>query len=388
VAPAESTRLARRIAIVGIGETRYQRQAARPLMALLLEAARAALADAGLAARDVDGIVAPGTSYAELHELARELGVRAQFFNAAGYSGGAAVVSAPLLAALAVDAGLASTVLCVRGLAWGTERQGNVGQLHAEMPMKAAFEIPFGWYPQIVYFAGMARRHMELYGTTETQLGEVAVAFRRHAALGDNALLRDKPLTLEQYLAEPYLAEPFRASDCCLVNDGAGAFVMVDRERAHDLCQPPVTVLGVGAGVSEEGEFASLRADYLATAAVHSAPRAFAMAGLAPDDVDLVTLYDNFTSMVIQQLEDMGFCRRGEGGPFVAGGRIALGGALPVNPSGGQLAQAFMLSMNNLCETVRQLRGTAGARQVEGADVGLVAGYSGSEHATLLLGRG
>jgi acetyl-CoA acetyltransferase len=104
--------------------------------------------------------------------------------------------------------------------------------------------------------------------------------------------------------------------------------------------------------------------------------------------VDLVTLYDNFTSMVIQQLEDMGFCRRGEGGPFVAGGRIALGGALPVNPSGGQLAQAFMLSMNNLCETVRQLRGTAGARQVEGADVGLVAGYSGSEHATLLLGRG
>jgi acetyl-CoA acetyltransferase len=356
-------------------------------MGLLLEAAHGALADAGLAARDVDGIIAPGTSYAELHELARELGVPNQFFNAAGYSGGAAVVSAPLLAALAIEAGLATTVLCVRGLAWGTERQGNVGQLHAEMPMKASFEIPFGWYPQIVYYAGMARRHMALYGTTERQLGEVAVAFRRHAALTENAVLRDKPLTLEQYLAEPYLAEPLRAPDCCLVNDGAGAFVMVGCTRARDLRQPPVLVLGVGAGVSPEGEYSSLRTDYLETAAVHSAPRAFAMAGLTPTDVDFVTLYDNFTSMVIQQLEDMGFCRRGEGGPFVADGRITLGRTLPVNPSGGQLAQAFMLSMNNVCESVRQLRAAAGPRQIEGAEVGLVAGYSGSEHATLLLGR-
>jgi len=380
--------LARRIAIVGIGETRYERRSAQGLAALLLEASRAALDDAGLAGRDVDGIIAPGTGYAELHELARELGVRTQFFNAQGYSGGAAVVSAPLLAALAVDAGLARTVLCVRGLAWGSERRGNVGEPHAEMPMKAAFEIPFGWYPQVVHFAGMARRHMELYGTTEAQLGQVAVACRRHAALHENALLRDRPLTLAQYLAEPYLADPFRAADCCLVNDGAGAVVMTTIERARDLRQPPVTVLGVGCGVTPEGEYSSLRDDYLATPAVHSAPPAFAMAGLAPADVDFVALYDNFTAMVIQQLEDMGFCRRGEGGPFVENGRIELGGALPVNPSGGQLAQSFLLSMNNLCEAVCQLRGAAGPRQVEDAEVGLVAGYSGAEHATLLLGRG
>jgi acetyl-CoA acetyltransferase len=379
--------LAGRIAIVGVGETRYQRAARRPLATLLIEAARAALDDAGLRAHDVDGLIAPGTSYQELHELARELGIHRQFFTAESYHGGAAVASAPLVAAMAVEAGVASIVLCCRGLAWGSERRGNVGQLHAEMPMKATFEIPFGWYPQIVYFAGMARRHMALYGTTEAQLGAVAVAFRRHAALHENALLRDRPLSLAQYLAEPYLAEPFRASDCCLVNDGAGAFVMTARARARDCRQPPVIVLGVGAGVSEDGEFSSLREDYLSTPAVHSAPRAFAMAGLGPDDVDFVTLYDNFTGMVIQQLEDMGFCARGEGGPFVADGHIALGGALPVNPSGGQLAQAFMLSMNNLCETVRQLRGQAGARQVSDAEVGLVAGYSGSEHATLLLGR-
>ena len=148
-----------------------------------------------------------------------------------------------------------------------------------------------------------------------------------------------------------------------------------------------VVVLGTGTGVSEEGEYSSLRADYLATAAVHSAPRAFGMAGLGPGDVDFVTLYDNFTSMVIQQLEDLGFCQRGEGGPFVEGGRIEVGGELPVNPSGGQLAQAFVLMMNNVCETVRQLRGAAGPRQIRDAEVGLVAGYSGAQHATLLLGR-
>jgi len=148
-----------------------------------------------------------------------------------------------------------------------------------------------------------------------------------------------------------------------------------------------VAVLGVGCGVTEEGEYSSLRADYLSTPAIHAAPRAYAMAGVGPEDVDFVTLYDNFTGMVIQQLEDLGFCQRGEGGPFVAGGRIAVGGELPINPSGGQLAQAFILMMNNVCESVRQLRGTAGARQIPGARIGLINGYSGSETATLILGR-
>src|SRR3989442_1445186 len=233
-----------------------------------------------------------------------------------------------------------------------------------------------------------ARRHGALWGAAGARPGGAGAASRRRAARGETALLGDNPPPLEQSPAGPSLAEPFRAADCCLVNDGAGAFVMTAAERARDLRQPPVTVLGVGAGVSEEGEYASLRTDYLATAAVHSAPRAFAMAGLKPADIDFVTLYDNFTSMVIQQLEDMGFCGRGEGGPFVGAGRIALGGALPVNPSGGQLAQAFMLSMNNLCESVRPLRGAAGPRAGEDAEGGPGAGHSGSEHATLLLGRG
>jgi acetyl-CoA acetyltransferase len=379
-------KLGGRIAIVGIGETRYLQRADRPLKTLLLEAARAALDDAGLAAQRIDGLMAPGASYTELHALARELGIGGQFWNAGGLSGAPAVLSSPLHAALAIEAGLATTVLCVRGLAWGSERKGNVGQPHAEMPNKASFELPFGWYPQVVHFAGMARRHMELYGTTEEQLGLIAVTMRKHASLAADAVLGNKPLTLDDYLATPYLAEPFRKHDCCLVNDGAAAYVMTSLERARDLRHPPVTMLGAGTGVTEEGEYSSLREHYLWTPAVYAAPRAFAMAGLAPSDVDVVSVYDNFTGMVLQQLEDMGFCERGGGGAFVESGAIELDGVLPVNPSGGQLAQAFVLMMNHLCETVHQLRGTAGPRQIEDARVGCLGGYSGSEYAVLLLG--
>src|SRR2546422_9957626 len=167
--------LARRIAIVGVGETRYERRATRDLAALRCEASRAALADAGLAAAAVDGLIVPGSGYAELHELARDLGMRGQFHAASCFHSGTAVVAAPLEAALAIEAGLAHTVLCCQGVAWGSERRGNVGQPHAEMRMKAAFETPFGWYPQAVHFAGMARRHMGLVSATERQLGEVEI---------------------------------------------------------------------------------------------------------------------------------------------------------------------------------------------------------------------
>ncbi len=171
------------------------------------------------------------------------------------------------------------------------------------------------------------------------------------------------------------------------MNDGAAAFVMTSAERARDLAKRSVVVLGVGQGVAPEGEFSTLRSDYLATPAVHAAPKAFAMAGLGPADVDFVELYDNFTAMVLIQLEDLGFCKRGEGGPFVEGGRIALDGDLPVNTAGGMLSQAFMFSANLVVEGVRQIRGECGERQLEGAEVGLVTGYTGSQYAAALLGR-
>ncbi len=188
-----------KIAIVGVGETRYERRSGRPLGALMFEASRSALADAGVDASKVDGLVLPGMDYAGPHELARTVGVREQFFSAQSLSGGSGLVSSLLVAALAIDAGLATTVLCCQGIDWGSERRGNVGQPHAEMRMKAALEIPFGWYPQVVHFAGMARRHMELYGTTERQLGEVAVTFRQNARRTENAIYR-KPLEIGEYL--------------------------------------------------------------------------------------------------------------------------------------------------------------------------------------------
>ena len=375
-----------KVAIVGVGETRYERRSGRPLLAMMLEASRAAVADGGIEFGTIDGLVMPGLEYAALHEIARNLGVRRQFFAAESFSAATAVVGGMLLAAMAIDAGVATTVLCCRGADWGSERRGNVGQPHAEMRMKAQLEIPFGWYPQVVHFAGMARRHMELYATTEQQLGTVAVAFRKHAAMSGNAVITE-PLTIEEYLAQPYVAEPFRALDCCLVNDGAAAYVVTSVERARDLRQPMVTVLGVGHGVSVDGEFSTLRSDYLRTAAVHAAPKAYAMAGIGPDDVDFVELYDNFTYMVLQQLEDLGFCGEGEGGPFVEHGRIEIAGELPVNTSGGMLSQSFVFSGNLVAEAVRQLRGQCGERQVAGARVGLVTGYTGAQYAAAVLGR-
>jgi acetyl-CoA acetyltransferase len=379
------------IAIVGIGATPYRKTLPDDLATLHARACRAALDDAGLTVGDVDGIVDSTGSYGAVHELIRHLGIRHQVHLGVSLHAAPATVGAPLQAALMVEAGLATTVLVVSGVDWGSERKGNTGIAHAEMAMKTAFEMPQGWYPQVVHFAGMARRRMALYGVTEEQLGSVAVAARRHAVLttaaGEDALLGHKPLSLEQYLATPYIAEPYRSHDCCVVNDGAAAFVMTTHERAKDLRQEPVSVLGVGLGILPMGEYSSLREDYLATAAVHSAPRAFAMADLTAGDVDFVELYDNFTGQVLQMLEDLGFCGRGEGGAFVSGGRIEIGGELPVSTAGGQLAGAFLFGANLVTEATKQLRGACGARQVQGAQVGLVAGYSGAEHATLLLGR-
>lgn len=377
----------RSLSVVGIGETRYARKLERDLASLALEAAEAACADAGLATRDLDGLLAPWADYAGRHELARNLGVGHPFFSASSMAGASGVMSTVLLARLAIEAGLATTVLCVQAIDWGSERQGNVGSPHAAMRMKAAFEIPSGWYPQIVHFAGMARRHMELYGTTPEQLGAIAVAARRHASLCDNAI-QQAPLTMAEYLSAKYLAEPFHAADCCLVNDGAAAWIITTEERARDLRQRGVRVLGVGQGTAPGGEFSSLRPDYLTTAATHSGPRAFTEAGISASDVDFVELYDNFTIIALEQLEDLGFCAKGEGGAFVEGGRIELGGALPFNTAGGQLAQAYVLSANLMVEAVRQLRGDCGVRQVAGAKVGLVTGYTGAEHVTVLLGAG
>ena len=258
---------------------------------------------------------------------------------------------------------------------------------HAAEQFKANLELPFGWFPQPVYFATIARRHMHEYATTAEQLGAIAVSCRRHANLHPGAVMFDKPMSLDDYLAQPMLVDPLRLSDCCLISDGGAAYVMTTPERARDLPRPPVLVAGVGEGHSGASTFWSQQGDFTATPQVFSAPPAFEMAGIRPSDVDLLTLYDPFTIVALMQIEDMGFCEKGEGGAFVEGTRLHHDGAgLPYNTHGGLLSHAYVLGIAHVVEVVRQLRGEAHA-QVPDCRVGVYGGYTGHMASTLVLTR-
>jgi acetyl-CoA acetyltransferase len=237
-------------------------------------------------------------------------------------------------------------------------------------------------------YAMVAQRHMHEYGTTSEQLAEIAVSTRRHASLNPNARMRD-PISLEDVLASRVISSPLHLLDCCIISDGGGALVVTSVERARDLARKPVLVRGCGEAVCHQ-EIGS--PDLLTMAARQSGNDAFAMAGVARDDVDLCTLYDSFTITVLLTLECLGFCKPGEGGGFVEGGRIGLGGALPVNPDGGGLSSNHpgMRGIFLVIEAVRQLRRECGERQVEGAELACVHGTGGTlgvlhSGATLIL---
>jgi acetyl-CoA acetyltransferase len=275
------------------------------------------------------------------------------------------------------------------------EMAGGPGVFHAQERMKASLEVPFGWFPQPVYFATIARRHMHEYGTRAEQLGAIAVACRRHANGHPGAVLRERPLSLDDYLGRPMLVDPLRVEDCCLISDGGGAYVMTSAERARDCRHPLVSVLGVGEGRSATGTYWSQQAAFTSTPQVFSAPPAFAMAGLGPADVDVLALYDPFTIVALMQIEDMGFCAKGEGGAFVEGTRLHFdgrgpearpAGRLPLNTHGGLLSHAYVLGISHVVELVRQLRGEA-ANQVAGARVAVYGGYTGAMASTLVLAR-
>jgi acetyl-CoA acetyltransferase len=286
--------------------------------------------------------------------------------------------------------GKATHILNTFGVAWATQRGsmvGGPGEVHASQGFKQNLEVPFGWFPQPVYFATIARRHMHDFGTTEDQLGAIAVACRRHANLTPGAVMHDRPLTLEQYRASPPIVAPFRKEDCCLISDGGGAYVMTTTERARDLRQPVVTVAGVGLGHSVTGGHWSQQPAFTSTPQVFAAPAAFAMAGIEPSDVDVYTCYDPFTIVTLMQIEDSGFCPKGEGGAFVAGDTLHFdSGKLPTNTHGGLLSHAYVLGIAHVVEVVRQLRHEAAA-QVPGAEIGVYGGYTGGEAATLVLRR-
>ena len=376
-------------AIAGIGESEVSRRSELTNVELGLRAAVTAMRDAGLAAADIDGVITqqtranPQANVAPL--LAQRLGIEASYVNDICLSG-AAPAAMVANAAAAIRAGLCSVVLCASG--GGDQPLSREGRGRGRLATGwEDFMVPFGAGAAPVSYALGARRHMHLYGTTSEQFGAVAVACRKHAMLNPNAVMK-KPMTLADHQESRMLVDPYRLLDCCVPAAGAGAVIVTSAERAKDLRHLPIRLAGVGAS----SLFATLeRADELASSAAKDASaRAFAMAGLAPKDVDLAEIYDPFTSVVVVSLEDYGFCEKGEGGAFVENGRIEIGGELPVNTHGGLLSQGHVGGITHITEAVRQLRHQAeDERQVGDARVALASSQCAQLglHFTLLLSR-
>jgi acetyl-CoA acetyltransferase len=350
-------------------------------------AAKNALDDAGLGVHEVDGLVVASTnSFMSGLALAEHLGVRPKFTEST-MVGGSSFVGHLIPAALALNAGLCDTIL----VAYGSNQRTGVGRGEAGKYKMALdpqpFEHPYKPFNPPTSYALAAARHMHQYGTTRAQLAEIAVAARRWAQLNPEAFARE-PLTADEVLESRMISDPLTVRDCCLVTDGGGAYVLTRAERAKDFPQPPAYLLGVGA--AHWHRQISSMPDLTVTAATESGQRAYEMAGLGPRDVDVVELYDAFTINTLLFLEDLGFCGKGEGGAFVSDGRIAPGGALPVNTNGGGLSCVHpgMYGIFLVIEAVRQLRGEAGARQVKDAAVALAHGNGGvlSSQITALFG--
>jgi acetyl-CoA acetyltransferase len=378
-----------RVAIVGIGETAYTKASGRTAREIGAEAAERAIADAGLEPSDIDGLTWNG-AFADFDAAAfhEHFGTDHELWTSPWGGGMTWAATAPHLAAQAIEAGKAKHVLNVFPVAWATQRSsmtGGPGETHASQPLKQNLEVPFGWFPQPVYFATIMRRHMLEFGTTEEQFGAIALACRRHANLHPGAVMHDKSMTIDDYLGSPVLAAPLRMFDSCLISDGGAAYITTSIERARDLPQAPAVVVGVGEGNAASGGHWSQQRDFTSTPQVFSAPAAFAMAGLSPSDVDVLTVYDPFTVVSIMQIEDMGFCPKGEAGAFAEGNALHHdGGVLPFNTHGGLLSHAYVLGIAHVVEIVKQLRGTAPA-QVPDCDVAVYGGYTGGTASTLIL---
>lgn len=379
--------LKEKVAITGVGETAYARGSARSVIQLQMEASLAAIRDAGLTPKDIDGIIPGGITGAPAEEFVTNFGIADLRFSALTPLGGASSIAAVQCAAAAIAMGICKHVLISAGR--NTSHGPRVGARVHEMRQfhfVTEFELPLGAIAPAQFYAPMARRHMELYGTTSRQLGEIAVSTRAHALLNDNAVMK-KPITLEDHQNSRMIADPFRLLDCSLESDGGAAFVVSAAERAKDMRQPPTYVMGIAEGHPDSPSSITQRPDMTRIGIAKAAPKAFGMAGVTPADIDVAEIYDCFTWVVLCQLEDMGFCKKGEGGAFVEGGRLRLGGSLPTNTHGGLLSQAHMVGLNHVVELVRQLRGQAGRAQVAEAQIGLATGYGDLGDGALMIMR-
>lgn len=360
----------------------------RSVVSLAVEAVRLALEDAGLAPGDVDGLLVNSgmMSGLDLH-VQNQLGFRDLRLLNHMNAWGATAASMVMFAAMAVLAGMAKTVVCVFADAPLVPDRRSAETYSRSQPPAGIRSLwnSYGYVGANPRYALAARRHMEVYGTTQDQLGAIALSTRQWALKNPRAQMKE-PLTLDQYHASRWIAEPFHIFDCCLVSNGGVAIVVTSAERAADLRQPPVHILGWGQ--SHPGTTYLRGTDHgLRTGAALAGPAALEMARLKLADVTMCQLYDCYTYTVLVSLEDYGFCPKGEGGAFASGGRIGPGGDLPVNTGGGELSAFYMWGMTPISEAVIQARGQGGERQVDRNDVILVSGNGGTldTHATLVL---
>lgn len=370
-------------AIVGAAESDLGEVAAgMSVIDLMAQGVHRALADCGLSLADVDGVFAaagqsrmPSTALCEYLRLAPR-------YHDCTMMGGSSFMTHVAHAQAAIEAGLCEVAVIAYGSTQRSMGRKNLGAREFN-----PYETPFRPVMPASAYALAASRHMYQYGTTREQLAKIAVAARQWALMNPVAWEKT-PLTVEQVLGSRMVSQPLTVRDCCLVTDGGGALVMTSAARAKTLRKPPAYVLGVGETISHQN--ISSMPDLTVTGAARSGAQAYAMAGLRPQDIDVVELYDAFTITTLMFLEDLGFCPKGEGGHFVADGAIAPGGKLPVNTNGGGLSYCHpgMYGLFVLMEAVRQLRGECGQRQVRGAETAIAHGNGGvlSSQSTVILG--
>ena len=385
------TSLRGRVAIVGAADTEVGKVSGFSATGLCVEAAQRAMRDGGISRTEIDGLVTCN-SMAEPHmyhaeTIAEYMQISPRYCVSLN-AGGGTTFSGLHHAAMAIAAGVCNTVLFTMADKLRTGLTRAQAMAMQSSTGHSQFEIPFG--PTVpAYYALIAQAHMHKYGTTSEELAAVAVSAREHASRNPAAQMRE-PISVGDVLNSRMIADPLHLLDCSLVSDGGAAVIMTSAERARDMQKPPVYLLGAGSATHHE--HISQAKSLTTSAAVESGERAYDMAGLGPQDIDFAELYDCFTPVVLVELEDLGFCKKGESGAFVAAGETRLCGSLPVNTHGGMLSHSHPGNpgaLFSLTEAVTQLRHSAGERQVEKAEVALVHGQGGimSSHGTLILGR-
>jgi acetyl-CoA acetyltransferase len=379
--------------IVGIGATEFSKDSGRSEMSLASEAVAAAIADAGLKPSDIDGMVTYSTDNNPDVEIARHVGIGSlRHFSRVHYGGGAASGTI-VMAAMAVATGVADAVVCYRAF---NERSGRrFGAGVQDLPNAATAEraqfswtTPAGQLTPASWVAMVARRYMHLYGATSADFGRVAVAGRRHAANNPAAWFYNDPITLEDHQASRWIVDPLHLLDCCQESDGGQALVVTSAERARDLPNTPALIVAgaQGAGVDQWTMTSFFRDDIAQLPEMKVvADELWTSSGLSPADIQTAILYDHFTPYVLMQLEEFGFCGRGEAKDFIKDGAVEIGGRLPINTHGGQLGEAYIHGMNGIAEAVRQVRGTS-INQVDKVENVLVTAGTGVPTSGLILG--